>query len=92
MHTDCSPTKPILHLTIVELTLILRCLPTKHPQLITLFPYPGQDILVQDITSRNVKRPSYQFCNTLDVWSFRVTTNPFMKLFFENNDWKRRKD
>ena len=28
----------ILHLTIVELTLISRCLPTKHPQLITCFP------------------------------------------------------
>ena len=51
-----------------------------------------KDKEIEDIIGRNVKRPPYNFCNILDVWSFRVTTNPFMKLFFENYDWKRRKD
>ena len=56
-----------------------------------VFPYPGQDILVQDIIGKDVKLPPYKLCNILDVWSFKVTTNPFMKLFFENYDWKRIK-
>ena len=98
MHTECSHTNhsPSHNSvkTIVELTLISRCLPAKHLQLITCFPtldkHPGS--FVQNIIGRDVKRPPYKFCNIIDVWSFSVTTNAFMKLFFENYDWKRRKD
>ena len=66
MHKDCSPTnRSPSHnsvKTIVELTLISRCLPTEHPLLITCVSLPWTRHLgyfVQDIIGRNVKRPPY---------------------------------
>ena len=34
-----------------------------------VFPYPGQDILIQDSIGSDVKHPPYKFCNILNVWS-----------------------